>query len=578
MKKQTKVFTTLSAAALLTVGVSAVSMAAGWDNSTGVWRYLDNNGDAVTDTWKSANGNWFYLDSDGVMATNQLIEDNNNSKTRYYYVDQYGAMVTNTWKAVAMDDSDNSDIQAEYWWYYFGSDGKAYTSEDDLTTSEIKTINGLKYAFDSQGHMLYGWVNKDNVEQQDNDDEAWKTSQYYFNGWNDGHMQTGWMKQSVEDDGDTKDYWFWFKNDGKKQEKKRKKINGSYYHFADDGHMITNWGTATQSAKDASTKSTALQYLNGDGAERKNRWVWAIPDEDSTETALKTDYDDDEYSWWYFNNSGKLTADTIKKINGKKYAFDQYGRMLKQFVIYTKTKQKNDDDDRLANYHKGGSAGDVTRADVMAGKFDKWTVTDADNDVVYWFSNDGEKDGSMKKGYQHLELDDTTAQFYFNTSSGAGETKWNTKIKKYTLFGLVLAPTNDDDSNYAAVETVNNSAEQKSAPVVATDDNSPLKFGEATVGHFMVNKSGTLVKSKAKLKDNNDEYYVVNDKGRVIAHFDSEDKYNEFVSYTVGDSTTEKKISITNGMLSSCNNFGELNTAINTAVDKIENARRTYKG
>ena len=36
MKKQTKVFATLSAAALLAVGVSAVSMAAGWDNSTGV--------------------------------------------------------------------------------------------------------------------------------------------------------------------------------------------------------------------------------------------------------------------------------------------------------------------------------------------------------------------------------------------------------------------------------------------------------------------------------------------------------------------------------------------------------------
>ena len=116
MKKQTKLFTTLSAAALLTIGVSAVSMAAGWDNSTGEWRYLNSDGTEVTDAWKSANGNWFYLNSDGVMATNQLIEDNNNSTTRYYYVDQYGAMVKNTWKAVAMEDSNNSDIEAEYWW------------------------------------------------------------------------------------------------------------------------------------------------------------------------------------------------------------------------------------------------------------------------------------------------------------------------------------------------------------------------------------------------------------------------------------------------------------------------------
>ena len=544
MKKQTKVFATLSAAALLAVGVSAVSMAAGWDNSTGVWRYLDNNGDAVTDTWKSANGNWFYLDSDGVMATNQLIEDNNNSKTRYYYVDQYGAMVTNTWKAVAMDDTDSSDLNAEYWWYYFGSDGKAYTSEDDLTTSEIKTINGLKYAFTDEGHMLYGWVNKDNVEQQDDDDEAWKTSQYYFNGWNDGHMQTGWIKLSVEDDGDTKDYWFWFKNDGKKQDK-RKKINGSYYHFdGDDGHMITNWGTATQSAKDAATSSTNLQYLNGDGAERRNRWVWAIPDEDSIEQALIDDYNDDEYRWWYFNNSGKLTTNTIKKINGKKYAFDEYGRMLAKFVV-----ERNDD------VIEGGASSDITREDFIAGNLDKNINGDdklVSTDKLYWFSNDREKDGSMKKGYQNLEFDDMTAQFYFNTSSGVGETKYNTKIKKYTIHGLVLAPTNDDDSNYGAV--------------VVDSDNKPLNivFGSDTEDNYLVNKSGTLVKSKAKLKDNNDAYYIVNGDGIVLRYFDSEDAYNTYLTKKDSD----KKISINSSWIGKGKTKEDLDKKVKEATGK----------
>jgi glucan-binding YG repeat protein len=547
MKKQTKVFATLSAAALLAVGVSAVSMAAGWDNSTGVWRYLDNNGDAVTDTWKSANGNWFYLDSDGVMATNQLIEDNNNNKTRYYYVDQYGAMVTNTWKAVAMDDTDSSDLNAEYWWYYFGSDGKAYTSEDDLTTSEIKTINGLKYAFDSEGHMLYGWVNKDNVEQQDDDDEAWKTSEYYFNGWNDGHMQTGWIKLTVEDDGDTEDYWFWFKNDGKKQ-MKRKKINGSYYHFdADDGHMITNWGTATQSAKDAATDNVNLQYLNGDGAERKNRWVWAVPDEDSIEDAMIDDYNDDEYRWWYFNNSGKLTANQIKKINGKKYAFDKYGRMLAKFVV-----------DKSGSITKGGAASDVTRADVLAGHLDKCDISTGDK--VYWFSNDEAKDGSMKKGYQNLELDDMTCQFYFNTSSGVGETKYNSKIKKYTINGLVLAPTNDDDSNYGAVVT---NGEQKGTPTA-------LVFGKATVGNWMVNKAGTLVKNKAKLKDNNDEYYVVSNTGKVLKWFASEEDYNSYVTYATTNDK-DKKITISSAMLKECDDEADLDAAVKAAKDKAAN-------
>ena len=521
MKKQTKVFATLSAAALLAVGVSAVSMAAGWDNSTGEWRYLDNDGDAVTDTWKSANGNWFYLNSDGVMATNQLIEDNNNSKTRYYYVDQYGAMVTNTWKAVAMDDS-NSDLDAEYWWYYFGKDGKAYTSEDDLTTSEIKTINGLKYAFNSEGHMLYGWINKDNVEQQDGDDEAWKTSTYYFNGWNDGHMQTGWIQLTVDDDNDTKTYWFNFKNDGKKRENARKKINGAYYHFAEDGHMLTNWATSTQSAKDAATSSSKLNYLNGDGAERKNKWVWAVPDEDSLEDALKSDFNDDEYSWWYFNNSGKLVTSQIKKINGKKYAFDSYGRMLTEFVA------ANDSGKNVKNL---GGAGDTSRNGVINGVFKDTLEDDKHVSVgslnVYWFSKDEEKDGSMKKGYQSIELDDGTYQFYFNTSSGAGKTGKISKIKKWTINGLVLAPTTEDDSNYAAV-------------VLSGDEPVDLVFGTRTVGNMLVNRAGTQVKNKAKLKDNNDAYYVVSKSGEVLAYYDSEDAYNNAYKYTDSEGKEHK--------------------------------------
>ena len=187
MKKQTKVMATLSTAALLALGFSAVSMAAGWDNSTGAWRYLNNDGTEVVDEWKSANGNWFYLDSDGVMATDKLIEDESGSKgTKYYYVDQYGAMVKNTWKAVAMDDDDNTDLDAEYWWYYFGNDGKAYTIADDaaISKSKVKTINGLKYAFDAEGHMLYGWTVADagNHAQNDDDEHLWEHAKYYFNG------------------------------------------------------------------------------------------------------------------------------------------------------------------------------------------------------------------------------------------------------------------------------------------------------------------------------------------------------------------------------------------------------------
>ena len=572
MKKQTKLFTTLSAAALLTIGVSAVSMAAGWDNSTGEWRYLNNDGTEVTDTWKSANGNWFYLGSDGVMATNQLIEDNNNSTTRYYYVDQYGAMVKNTWKAVARDDGDD-DIQAEYWWYYFGSDGKAYTTknEGNLTVSKIKTIDGKKYAFDDEGHMLYGWIKEDSLEQNDNDDEAWKDSLYFFNGWNDGHMQTGWLQMTVEDDDDTKTYWFNFGSDGKKQKNKRKKINGVYYHFAEDGHMLEDWAVGTKSVED-STGATAskVAYLNGDGSERKNKWVWAVPDEHAENledgAALQKDYDDDEYSWWYFDKSGKIVTDTIKKVNGKKYAFDRYGRMVYGFVA----EDDSLDYGKIVDLKK---ASDYERDAYL--KANPWKYADDDGDghlvngevlssgaKIYYFSNDEEKDGSMKKGYQTLDMDDTTAQFYFNTSSGVAENGYVSKISKYCYNGMVLAPTADDDSNYAAVvgDPSNGVKQIKSAT---------LKFGEeipeaeADNAGILVNKSGSVVKNKAKLKDNNDGYYIVNKEGIILKYFKDEDAYNEYVEYS-DKNDNKKKISITTSMLK-FKTTDDLDTAVSAA-------------
>ena len=476
------------------------------------------------------------------MATNQLIEDNNNSKTRYYYVDQYGAMVKNTWKAVAKDDG-NDNLDAEYWWYYFGSDGKAYTNDSSkVSSSQIKTIDGKKYAFDEEGHMLYGWIAADNVAQQDEDEYAWKNSTYYFNGWNDGHMQTGWVQLTVKNDevkdgeDETQTYWFNFKNDGKKRTG-RKKVNGVYYHFHGSyGYMLTDWAEASNSIQNGATAGQ-IAYLNGDGSERKNKWVWAVPDEDY----IKKDYDDDEYSWWYFNKNGKLASSEIKKINGKKYAFDSKGRMLKGFVYATSGSVvdfKNPDDWKRAEI----IAGSMTDSDGNT-----YNIGNAEN--FYFFSNDEEKDGAMKKGYQTLELDDTTAQFYFNTSSGKAYDSYVSKIKKYVKNGLVLAPTSDDDNNYAGVVVDSVSSNQPQDLVFDAD------CGDTSKTVILVNKAGTKVTSKGKLKDANDGYYIVNSNGQVLKYFKTEDEYDEFVSYDVttgtGSSatTTTKKLTISGDAL-----------------------------
>ena len=125
MRKQTKVVAVASAAALLAIGGAMTSFAAqGWVEEDGTWYYYDKDGNRVEDEWKKSGDNWFWLDSEegGAMATDKLIDDDNNT----YYVDGNGVMVTNTWVKVVNEDQDEDDDPAEYRYYYMQSNGKAY--------------------------------------------------------------------------------------------------------------------------------------------------------------------------------------------------------------------------------------------------------------------------------------------------------------------------------------------------------------------------------------------------------------------------------------------------------------------
>ena len=141
MRKQTKLVAVLSAAALLAMGASMTSFAAGWEkDDAGIWHYYDSDDEMVAGEWKKDGGKWFYLDDDGEMLTDSWVDDE-------YYVGEDGAMLINTWKkTLADEDMDDPEDDGDAW-YYFGSKGKK-------TTSDTKKINGKTYFFDETDNKI----------------------------------------------------------------------------------------------------------------------------------------------------------------------------------------------------------------------------------------------------------------------------------------------------------------------------------------------------------------------------------------------------------------------------------------
>lgn len=459
MRKQTKLAVGISAAALLAVGASMTALAAtGWVNEGGSWYYYNSNGDYVTDAWKSYNGTYFYLGDDGAMLTNQLIEDGDN----WYYVDANGAMVKNTWVAVPADDSEILDV--EYRWYYFGSTGKAYKN------SKGKTINGKKYGFDEEGKMLFGYVEQDSYNIINDDDDPILNAEYYYGTNEDGARHTGWLQYTdALEDYDWDYYWFYFNtSNGKKVAGQLKNINGKRYSFRDNGIMDKEWATATVGGNNTTTWWHGL----ADGSLSKNQWIWNKPygaEEGAKMQRTLDDHDNDTNRWFRTNASGALVKGVTKKVNGKWYVFDEDGVMRVKLVVLNQSGVSG------ASYVKALDMDNVTKQDIV----------DADyQGKLHWFSDDEERDGSMKTGTMKIELADDTYTFSFAKTTGAA--KHGIDSKKIYNNGIL---EKGGDDKYKVV-----------------------KYGD---GVYLVGTTGSIVTSAGRYKDANDRYYIVAKGGKI---------------------------------------------------------------
>ena len=558
MRKQTKLVAVLSTAALLALGASMSSFAAtGWQEENGTWVYYDKSGDLVTEDWKPSGDNWFYLNEDGEMATDVIVENNDN----YYYVDENGAMVVNQWVSTENEDYDgDGDEEPANYWYYFGSNGKAYKKSANATSASFKTINGKKYIFDDEGKMLYGWINKDG-ERETTDEDEWKIGDYYCGDENDGAQSIGWRFIDIVDsdyedpqqytssgnvfDDENQTRWFYFKDNGKKVTNENgKKINGQKYSFDLDGRMNAEWVNwdATPSRASESESSPSQSYISGfryygspeDGARITKGWFQVVPDSylDSE------DYEDDESNWYYSDKDGKLTVSEIKTINGKKYAFNERGVMQDglKIIKFAEVDGKVSST-KIENVTGDGGVEGLKFKDGDQFKDNMSDLYEMDYRLYYFGSGD---DGSMKTGKQTVAIDGDDYSFLFNKSgSGKGQGKLGVDSDKYYLGGMLMKADKDDkyavvkaekdEDGYTRIEllTTDDFVKEMNQPNTADDHDGTDEYYDvktaaadtAAVEYRLVNTSGTVQKSKSKAKDGDDRCFVVDKDKKITAVF-----------------------------------------------------------
>ena len=321
-------------------------------------------------------------------------------------------------------------------WVYYNRDG-------ERATDSWKKSGNNWYYLDSDGEMAIDQL----IEDGDN---------YYYVDINGVMASNQWVAIENEDAGEDDEpehYWYYFQANGKaltngdNDKVSLKTINGKKYAFDDEGKMLYGWVDEDSAERVDDTDSDGFKegvyYFGGedDGAMTTGWLQLDITYDEATNddykyTAAAFNDDEDQTRWFYFKSNGKKifaedgdrTKD--KTINGKKYAFDQYGAMVAEWSL---------DEDDLGTNPNAFTSNVASSAEVITGKaFDsKYTES-------WKYFNSVEDGARVSKGWfkvvpaEYLNEDkynDDEDFWYYADGSGnlyAGEFK-TIKGKKYAF-------------------------------------------------------------------------------------------------------------------------------------------------
>ena len=371
-------------------------------------------------------------------------------------------------------------------WVYYNRDG-------ERATEEWKKSGNSWYYLDENGEMA--------IDQLIEDDDD-----YYYVDINGVMATNQWVAIENEDAGEDDEpdqNWYYFQANGKaltngdNDNVSLKTINGKKYAFDDEGKMLWGWVDADNAEHIDDSEGDAFKegdyYFGGsdDGAMTVG-WLQIditydeATDDDYKYTAPVFNDDEDQTRWFYFKSNGKKVlaedGDRTKDrtINGRKYAFDEYGAMVAEWSLDEEDLAKEDQyasgSNAVGTVNQAGRLGDGTDnagvgtvGSAIAGADGSGVLTGSGKDARYtqaWRYFNSVEDGSrVSRGWfkvvpaEYLndeKYNDDEEAWYYADGSGslyAGEFK-TINGKKYAfrndgrmINGLKFIYEDDDADN-----------------------------------------------------------------------------------------------------------------------------------
>jgi glucan-binding YG repeat protein len=306
---------------------------------------------------------------------------------------------------------------------------------------------------------------------------------------------TGWQEESGT--------WVYYYNDGYKVSNEWKKSGNNWFYLNDDGEMATE--TLVEDGD-------YTYYVDENGVMAANRWVQVANDDDNSDDA-PANY------WYYFQSSGKAykagDSTSFKTINGKKYAFDDEGKMLYGWVDGTSNRITDDEGwkESTTLYYCGTEDDGAQRVGWSQIHVINKDEDDEDQDYWFYFKANGKK--------LFAEDGDSITNKTINGRK-YGFNSWGKMVSGWTEATAGEIPTASNYQNYSTSE-----------------DGSRRKGWFKAVPTDKINKEANQDDEEKWFYANNDGYLVVNQlktiNGKKYAFYDKDEMLSGLYALGVDD-------------------------------------------